>query len=241
MVCGCWAWAVCPSSAFPALRAGPAALLVLIPLTLLAGVYLLQDRKYYFISLLVLLEALAPVFLSLEGSRPQARMLVLLSALAALAAAGRAAFFMLPQFKPGAAITIVAGVAFGGQAGFLVGALSMLLSNFFYVQGAWTPWQMAAMGLVGLVAGWLSRWVGRSRLSLALYGFLSVILLYGGLLNPASLLMFQPYPTISIITASWALGFPMDLVHGAGTAFFLWAGGPPLLEQLERMRIKYGL
>ena len=216
-------------------------LLVLIPLTLLAGVYLLQDRKYYFISLLVLLEALAPVFLSLEGSRPQARMLVLLSALAALAAAGRAAFFMLPQFKPGAAIAIVAGVAFGGQAGFLVGALSMLLSNFFYVQGAWTPWQMAAMGLVGLLAGWLSRWVGRSRFSLALYGFLSVILLYGGLLNPASLLMFQPHPTLSMIVASWTLGFPMDLVHGAGTAFFLWAGGPPLLEQLERMRTKYGL
>ena len=148
---------------------------------------------------------------------------------------------MLPQFKPTAAVAIIAGVAFGGQAGFLVGALSMLLSNFFYVQGAWTPWQMAAMGLVGLIAGWLGRWVGRGRLTLALYGFFSVILLYGGLLNPASVLMFQPRPTWEMIAAAWALGFPMDLVHGAAIAFFLWAGGPPLLDQLDRLRTKYGL
>lgn len=216
-------------------------LLVLIPATLLAGVYLLEDRKYYFISLLLLLEALVPSLLAFEGSRPTARLLVLLSALAALGAAGRAAFFMLPQFKPTAAVAITAGAAFGGQAGFLVGALSMLLSNFFYVQGAWTPWQMAAMGLVGLLAGWLRRWLGRGRLSLAVYGFFSVIFLYGGLLNPASLLMYQPHPTWEMVLTSWVLGFPLDLVHGAATAFFLWAGGPALLEQLDRLGTKYGL
>ena len=232
----------------PSLRSTPRALvltalclLVLVPATLLAGVYLLGDRKYYFISLLVLLEALAPVFLSLEHSRPSARLLVLLSALAALAAAGRAAFFMLPQFKPAAAVAVAAGVALGGQAGFLVGALSMLLSNFFYVQGAWTPWQMAAMGLIGLVAGLLGRWVGRGRLSLAAYGFFAVLVLYGGLLNPASVLMYQPHPTLAMVAAAWALGFPMDLVHAAAAAFFLWAGGPALLEQLGRLRTKYGL
>ncbi|MGI5963308.1 MAG: ATP-binding cassette domain-containing protein [Lawsonibacter sp.] len=213
----------------------------LIPATLWAGTYLLGDRKYYFISLLVLLEALLPLFLSLERTRPQARYLVLLSVLAALAAAGRAAFFMLPQFKPIAAVTIVTGVAFGGQSGFLVGALSMLLSNFFYVQGAWTPWQMAAMGLIGLLAGWLSRWVGRNRYGLALYGFFAVLLLYGGILNPASVFMYQPYPSWEMLVASWVLGFPMDLVHAAATAFFLWAGGPTLLEQFGRLHTKYGL
>ena len=93
----------------------------------------------------------------------------------------------------------------------------------------------------GLLAGWLAPWVGRNRLSLCLYGFFSVVLLYGGILNPASVLMFQPNPTWEMIVSSWVLGFPLDLVHGAATAFFLWAGGPALLEKLERVKIKYGL
>ncbi len=216
-------------------------LLVLCPATLLAGVFLLQDRKYYFISLLVLLEALAPVLLDFERSSPPARQLALLSVLAALGVAGRGAFFMLPQFKPVAALVIVTGVALGGQSGFLVGAAAMLVSNFFYVQGAWTPWQMAAAGLVGLVAGWLAPWVGRNRLTLCAYGFVSVLVLYGGLLNTASLLMFQPNPTWEMLVASLVMGFPMDLVHAGATVFFLWAAGPSLLEQLERVKRKYGL
>ena len=216
-------------------------LLVLAPLTLLAGTFLLGDRKYYFISLLLLLEALAPMFLAFEARKPRSRELVVLALLTALAAGGRAAFFMLPQFKPVAAVVILSGVAFGGQAGFLVGAASMLVSNFFYVQGAWTPWQMAAMGLIGLLAGWLAPLLGRSRPALCLYGFLAPLLLYGGILNPASVLMYQPSPTWEMILSSWVLGFPLDLVHGTATVFFLWAAGPTLLEKLDRVKLKYGL
>ena len=216
-------------------------LLVLCPLTLLAGMYLLKDRKYYFISLLVLLEALIPLLLKTERRAPPARELVVLSVLIALAVAGRGALFMLPQFKPVVAVVIVAGVALGGQGGFLVGAGAMLVSNFFYVQGAWTPWQMAGAGLIGLLAGWLAPMVGRNRVTLCLFGFVSTVVVYGGLLNTASLLMFQPNPTWEMLAASLALGFPLDLVHGAATAFFLWAAGPALLEKLERVKLKYGL
>lgn len=216
-------------------------LLVLCPLTLLGGMWILQDRKYYFISLLVLLEALIPLLLHTERRAPPARELVVLSVLTALAVAGRGALFMLPQFKPVVAVVIVAGVAFGGQGGFLVGAGAMLVSNFFYGQGAWTPWQMAGAGLIGLLAGWLAPLVGRNRVTLCLFGFFATIVVYGGLLNTASLLMFQPNPTWEMLAASLALGFPLDLVHGAATAFFLWAAGPALLEKLERVKLKYGL
>lgn len=219
----------------------PLCLLVLCPLTLLAGMWLLQDRKYYFISLLVLLEALVPLLLRTERRVPPARELVVLSVLIALAVAGRGALFMLPQFKPVVAVVIVAGVSLGGQGGFLVGAGAMLVSNFFYVQGAWTPWQMAGAGLVGLLAGWLAPLVGRNRVSLCLFGFVSTVAVYGGLLNTASLLMYQPNPTWEMLITTLALGFPLDLVHGAATAFFLWAAGPALLEKLERVKLKYGL
>lgn len=216
-------------------------LLILCPLTALAGMWLLQDRKYYFISLLILLEAILPLFLRSERRGITARQLVVLSVLIALAVAGRGALFMLPQFKPLLAVAIVAGISLGGQAGFLVGAGAMLVSNFFYIQGPWTPWQMAGAGLVGLLAGWLSPLVARSRPALCLFGLISTVAIYGGLLNTASLLMFQPNPTLEMLLLSLVMGFPMDLVHGAATAFFLWAAGPAFLEKLERVKLKYGL
>ena len=128
-----------------------------VPATILCGVYLLGDRKYLFISLLVLLEVMLPFALLFERRGPTARELVLLAVLSALCVAGRAAFSALPQFKPVLALVIVSGVALGGEAGFLTGALAMLLSNVMYGQGPWTPWQMFAMGLCGFLAGVLYR------------------------------------------------------------------------------------
>ena len=92
-------------------------ILLLIPLTLFVGVYYFAGRKYYFISLLILLECMLPFFLIFEGRKLQARELVLIAVLVALNVAGRAAFFMLPEFKPVVAMTILAGVAFGGETG----------------------------------------------------------------------------------------------------------------------------
>ena len=215
--------------------------LALVAATVAAGTLWLGDRKYYFISLLVLLELLLPALLRAERRGLDSRTMAVLAVLCALAVAGRAAFFMLPQFKPVAAVAVAAGAAFGGQAGFLVGAASMLISNFLYVQGPWTPWQMAAMGLVGLGAGLLGRLGRRSRPALCLYGFFAVVVLYGGIMDPASVLLAQPDPTWELVLAAWALGLPLNVVHGAATAFFLWAAGPALLEKLDRLRTKYGI
>jgi len=69
---------------------------------------------------------------------------------------GRAAFFMVPQFKPILALVILAGLTLGSPAGFMTGAMTAFVSNFFFGQGPWTPWQMAALGLVGFLAGLLA-------------------------------------------------------------------------------------
>ena len=184
-----------------------------------------------------------PFFLIFEGRRPQARELVLLSVLCALAVAGRAVFFALPGFKPVAAVVILAGAAFGGETGFLVGAMSMFVSNMLFGQGPWTPWQMFAMGLIGFLAGALSRvgLLGSGRLSLAVFGGAAVLLLYGGIMNPASVLMYQAAPNWSMILTAYLTGIPADLIHAGATALFLWALSEPMLEKLERVKIKYGL
>ena len=218
-------------------------ILLLIPLTLFIGAYYFDGRKYYFISLLILLECMLPFFLIFEGRKPQARELVLIAVLVALNVAGRAAFFMLPEFKPVVAMTILAGVAFGGETGFLVGAMTMLVSNMLFSQGPWTPWQMFAMGIIGWLAGVLYRKgvLRRSRISLCIFGVIASTVVYGGIMNPASALMWAHTINWNILKSYYLTGVPIDLVRAIGTFFFLWLGAEPMLEKLDRIKVKYGL
>ena len=217
--------------------------LLLVPLTIFIGIVYFGKKSYGVVSLLVLLECMAPFALIFEGRKPKARELVLIAALCALAVAGRAALFMLPGFKPVAALVILSGVAFGGETGFLVGAMSMLTSNVLFGQGPWTPFQMFAMGLIGFLAGvsFQKGLLRAGRAPLAIFGAVSVVLVYGGIMNPASAILYQPNLSLSVLKAYYLTGFPFDLVHAAATALFLWFGAEPMLEKLERVKRKYGL
>ena len=217
--------------------------LLLIPLTLLAGQVLYNGRKYYFIALLILLEAMLPFFLLFEGRRPRARELAVMAVLCAIGAAGRAAFFMLPQCKPVMALTILAGTSLGGQTGFLVGAVTMLTSNILFGQGPWTPWQMFAMGFTGFLAGVLFHRgpLPRSRGVLSVFGALSAVVIYGGIMNPAAALLWAGTLDARLLLAYYLSGLPMDCVQAAATALFLWFAAEPMLEKLDRVKTKYGL
>ncbi len=218
-------------------------ILLLIPLTIFVGVTYLQDRKYYFISLLVILECMLPFALIFEGRKPQGRELIIIAVLCALSVVGRLAFYMLPQFKPNAAIAIIAGVAFGGESGFLVGAMGMLLSNIFVSQGPWTPWQMFSMGIIGFLGGLLFRkgLLRRRRAPMVVFGFAAVLVIYGGLMNFQTAVQTQATLTLGGLLPYYITGLPMDLIHAVATGIFLWFGGPPLLEKLDRVKVKYGL
>ncbi|MDO4540584.1 MAG: ATP-binding cassette domain-containing protein [Syntrophomonadaceae bacterium] len=229
-------------------RSGPrskitAALLSSLPLTVLFGLYVLDDRSYYFTSLLLITEILLLGFLALERRRPRAREVVLIAVLCALTVATRAAFFMVPQFKPALAIVILSGVCFGPRTGLLTGALSMFVSGFFFGQGPWTPWQMLAFGLIGALAGGLFQpgRIPQQKAALCLFGAFTALIVYGGIMNPAAVLIMQPFPTIEMFIASWLAGVPFDLLHAASTALFLLLLANPLLAKMERVRIKYGL
>ncbi len=220
------------------------ALVLLIPLTLVTGTLLLPAKNYYVTILLVLLETIALFFLRFEGRKPRARELVLLAVLCALGVASRAALIMLPQFKPTLALTIIAGASLGGESGFLVGAVTMLASNLLFGQGPYTPWQMFAAGLVGLLAGALTRWglLRKRRLPLCVFGSLATLVLYGGVMNLQSALQSAPTALTPGIWLSYELaGLPMDCIHAAATWFFLWVAAEPMLEKLERVKTKYGL
>lgn len=219
-------------------------ILLMIPLTLFVGVVYIDRKQYYLTALAVLIECMLPFFMVFEGRKPKARELVIIAVLCALSIAGRAAFFMLPQFKPVLAMTIIAGVAFGGETGFLVGAVTMLVSNILFSQGPWTPWQMFAMGIIGFLAGILFRKgiLRRTKASLCTFGALSAALIYGGIMNPASALIWGSESlNLKMLMGYYLTGFPMDCIHAAATALFLFVLAEPMLEKLDRIKVKYGL
>lgn len=148
-----------------------AILLLAIPALMAVFVCVWDERKYYLTSLLLVGLMFVPFVLRFEGRRPQARELVLLATMTALAVAGRAAFYWLPQCKPVCAIVILTAVAFTPEAGFVTGAAAGLISNFFFGQGPWTPWQMLGFGLVGFVGGVLFSGRRVRLVPLLLYGF----------------------------------------------------------------------
>ena len=218
-------------------------ILFLIPLTIFIGIYYLGDKKYYFISLLIILETMIPFGFAFENRKPKARELVIISALCAIGVAGRTAFFMLPQFKPVAAIVIISGVAFGGETGFLVGAITAFVSNFFFGQGPWTPWQMFSFGIIGFLAGIMFQKgiLRKTKTDMCLFGFVATFVIYGGIMNPASVIMWQSNININMVLSSYVMGMPFDFIHAISTVFFLFLAAEPMLEKLERIKIKYGL
>ena len=213
-------------------------MLLVVPLLLYLSVRYFHGRKYLICSLIVIIAAMIPFFMMFEGRKPKAREIMVISVLAAIGVAGRAAFFMVPSFKPVAAIVILTGISFGGEAGFLVGCLIMMLSNMFMGQGPWTPWQMFAFGMIGLYQKGILK---ARKADLCIFGFLSVFLIYGGIMNPASALMAYGTITWQSLLAFYISGAPVDLVHALSTVIFLWFLSRPLLEKLERIKKKYGL
>lgn len=200
-------------------------------------------RLHYAVSLLIIICTMIPFFMVFEKRKPQARELIIIATLSAIAVAGRAAFFMLPQFKPVCAIVIIAGVCFGAESGFLVGAVSGFVSNFFFGQGAHTPWQMFCFGIIGFIAGILFKkgLLKRSKLALCIYGGFSVFFIYGGIINIGTMLSSGAPLTWEAIAARYISAVPMDLIHAGATVVFLLVLSQPMIEKLERIKTKYGL
>lgn len=218
-----------------------AAVVVLSALVIVVETYLWNNRSYYLTSLIIILLAMLPFFIHFERKKPQVKEIVLLAVMTALAVAGRAAFYWAPQFKPVCAIVILTAAVFNAQAGFITGAAAALISNIFFGQGPWTPWQMLGFGLVGFFAGILFYDREVKTVPLLAYGFFSVLIIYGLLLDTASLLIYSQDISINALLAMYASGFAFNLIHATATLVFLLLLKKPILSKLSRIKTKYDL
>ena len=212
---------------------------VAIPAVVLCFALLSSGDNYALASLLVTLLALVLFSCGFERRKTGTRRMILVAVMTALSVVGRFVFMAIPGFKPITALVVITAMYLGGEAGFLTGALSALISNFYFGQGPWTPFQMLSWGLLGLLAGFLARPLKRSRILLSLYGIFAGVA-YSFIMDVWTVLWYNGGFNPALYVAALGTALPYTIAYAVSNVIFLNLLARPFGEKLERVRIKYG-
>lgn len=216
--------------------------IILVPLTIWLGVTFFDDRKYVFISFVIVLLTLIPFFLSFENRKVNTRVMVILAVLVALSSVSRVLFAPIPGFKPVSAIVILTAIYFRSEAGFLVGVLTALISNIYFGQGPWTPFQMFSWGIIGLIAGmpYIRHALLKSKWLLSIYGIFAGVI-FSLLMDVWTVVSMDGVFNMKRYITAIALSFPFMVTYAVSNVVFLLLTIKPIGEKLERIKTKYGM
>lgn len=210
--------------------------LVLIPAVAVCGSVLFSEQKHIFVSLVVAFFSLVLFITGFERKVTGTRRMVLVAVMTAISVLGR----FIPFFKPITALTVITAMYLGGEAGFLVGSLSALLSNFYFGQGPWTAFQMLAWGLIGYVAGLMAESLKRNRVLLLTYGVLSGIA-FSLIMDVWTVLWYSAGFDMELYIASITAAIPHTILYAVSNFIFLFFLAKPFGDKLERIKVKYGV
>jgi len=213
---------------------------VLMPAAIVLGSMVFGEKKYAWTILVLTVFSLLLFYAGFEKSTVGTRRMIIIAVMTALSVAGRFVFAVIPGFKPITAIVIITAIWLGGESGFLVGSLSAVISNFYFGQGPWTPFQMLTWGLIGLLAGYLHKPLKKSRVALSIYGVFAG-LVYSLLMDVWSVLWYNSTFSWALYWASLLTAIPYTASYAASNVIFLLFMGRPFGEKLERVKIKYGV
>lgn len=215
-------------------------LCLLVPAVILCGALLFEEKQYAWISLCVTALSCVPFFLCFEKRETSTKRLVLIAAMVALSVVGRFIFTPLPGFKPVTAVVVITAMYFGSEAGFMTGALSAVISNFYFGQGPWTPFQMFSWGLIGLIAGLLADLLKRSRIVLGIYAVISGIM-YSLLMDIWTVLWVDGTFNFTRYLAAIVSATQFTVIYAVSNLIFLLLFIKPIGKTLERIKTKYGV
>ena len=214
---------------------------IIIPLVIWFGVWLFNDRKYNVISMAIALLSCIPFFIRFEKGKSGAREVVVIAVMTAFSVIGRLIFSPIPGFKPVTAITIITGIALGAESGFMVGSLTAIVSNIFYGQGPWTPFQMFVWGVLGFVSGLIFyKKQTSNRFILAVIGLVGGIA-YSMLMDIWTTVSMEGTFNISRYLFYISSSFPFMAIYAVSNVVFLFVLAKPFLEKLNRIKTKYGI
>ena len=211
-----------------------------IPAVILLGATVFSGVKYVYFTLLVAALSLTPFLVSFEKKEHTVTYLVLIGALTTLSVIGRVLFSVVPAFKPVSAMVVIAAMYFGPEAGFLTGALSALLSNFYFGQGPWTVFQMAAWGLIGFFSGLLAKKLKTSRVFLLIWGAVSGVM-YSMLMDIWDAIFADGTVMLNRYLAFLVSSAGFTVMYAVSNVVFLLLLAKPIGKMLERIQTKYGL
>ncbi len=215
-------------------------LLLAIPIVIFSGGFLFREKYYAWISLCVALLSCIPLFYCFEQKNNSAKELTVVAVMIALSVAGRFVFAWLPSFKPVTAITVIAAIYIGKEAGFAVGALSAVVSNFYFGQGPWTPFQMFSWGVIGFFAGLLSNPLQKNKIILCIYGVLAGVL-FSLTMDIWTVVWADGTLNLSRYTTALLTSLPVTIQYAISNVVFLLFLTKPVGTKLERIKKKYGL
>ena len=208
----------------------------LIPALVILGAAVFDRQRYLIISLGVAILALLLFMTGFERRNIGSRRMVLAAVMTALDVVGR----FIPLFKPISAICEIAAMYLGAEAGFLVGSMSVLISNIYFGQGPWTPFQMLGFGLIGLFAGYLSRVLINSRTLLLIYGVLAGIA-YSMIMDVWTVLWYSGGFDVKLYLAAIVSALPFTAMYAVSNLLFLLLLAKPIGKKLGRIKEKYGI
>ena len=214
--------------------------LIAIPAVIFSGVVFFREKSYAWLSLCIAVFSCVPLFYCFERKESSAKEITVLAVMIAISVAGRFVFAWLPGFKPVTAITVIVAVWLGKEAGFVVGSLSAVVSNFYFGQGPWTPFQMFAWGLIGFIAGILANPLKKNKILLCIFGALAGIL-FSLTMDIWSVIWFDSGFNISRYIAIITASLPSTVEYAVSNIIFLLLLSKPIGEKLERIKTKYGL
>ncbi len=198
--------------------------------------------NYTIVSFMGVLLILAVFFIVFERRKPKAREIIPIAVMCAVASVGRVIFNFIPQVQPVTVIVIIMGACFGKQAGFMTGALSALVSNMILGQGFWTPFQMLAWGVVGLIGGILADVkLSKNMVVMCIYAFVSALIY--GLITDFWTIAFMAGENLTwgIVLSVYSAGLVFNIIHGIGNVVFMIVLYKMLVEKFDRIGEKYGL
>ena len=217
-----------------------AILLLSVPISVLLAVTVFSDKSYAYLSLVIVVISLAALFISFEKKENSARQLIVISIMCVLSIVGRLVFAVIPAFKPVTAIIILLSMYFGGEAGFICGAMTALISNFYFGQGPWTPYQMLAWGLVGLFAGLLAPLLRRNLIITCVYGALAGVI-FSLIMDIQTAMWYTNEFNLAVYATKIGTSLPFTIIYAVSNVIFLLVLAKPIGKKIERLKIKYGI
>ena len=209
---------------------------VLIPALVIIGSVAFGEKRYLILSFGVAILALILFMTGIEKKNIGSRRMVLVAIMTAIAVIGR----FIPLFKPITAVCVMTAMYLGAESGFLCGALSVLISNIYFGQGPWTPFQMLGFGLIGLIAGYLSKPLIKSRVFLLVYGALAGVA-YSMIMDVWTVLWFSGGFDLNMYLTAIGAALPYTVLYMISNVGFLLLLRKPVDEKLGRIKLKYGI